>query len=322
LGKRVSKEQEVGILVDYLVGNTSVAIGKRYGFSAMSVLNVVRRLGGSVRDSHTAAQKYRLDEEVFGSISEGSAYWAGFLMADGCVLRPGNSGSVIALGLSHIDRDHVEKFARFLKTDKPVREYKGNTTFGSSHSVGIRIYSDRIAYDLSKYGVLPNKSLTARVLQLENNRNFWRGVIDGDGCLMIGDDSCVIGLVGSEFLTNQFVSYVKTFVVTDTFPKKTESAAFGVRYSHRIAYAIIRKLYFGAEMFLDRKMRLANTIFDRFRCYEDDKIVVNSETKHWRHDLAGGGFGRLTVLERMPSKPNFAARWFCRCSCGNYKEVG
>ena len=34
-------------------------------------------------------------------------------------------------------------------------------------------------------------------------------------------------------------------------------------------------------------------------------------------DLTGMTFGRLTVIERAENSNNGAARWLCRCSCGN-----
>ena len=37
-------------------------------------------------------------------------------------------------------------------------------------------------------------------------------------------------------------------------------------------------------------------------------------------DLTGMRFGRLTVIERVPSKSRHA-RWKCRCDCGNYTEA-
>lgn len=37
-------------------------------------------------------------------------------------------------------------------------------------------------------------------------------------------------------------------------------------------------------------------------------------------DLTGQTFNQLTVISRVPSISK-SARWLCRCSCGNYKEV-
>lgn len=39
-------------------------------------------------------------------------------------------------------------------------------------------------------------------------------------------------------------------------------------------------------------------------------------------DLTGQTFGKLTVLERAPTRgKSLSARWICRCECGNFSEV-
>ena len=38
-------------------------------------------------------------------------------------------------------------------------------------------------------------------------------------------------------------------------------------------------------------------------------------------DLTGKVFGRLTVIKRIENSQGGNARWLCRCSCGNLKEV-
>ena len=37
-------------------------------------------------------------------------------------------------------------------------------------------------------------------------------------------------------------------------------------------------------------------------------------------DITGQRFGRLTVIEKIPSK-NSNARWLCKCDCGKYTDV-
>lgn len=38
-------------------------------------------------------------------------------------------------------------------------------------------------------------------------------------------------------------------------------------------------------------------------------------------DLTNQRFGKLTVIERVPSKNGAVARWSCKCDCGNFTEV-
>lgn len=38
-------------------------------------------------------------------------------------------------------------------------------------------------------------------------------------------------------------------------------------------------------------------------------------------DITGQRFGRLTVMEKIPSNKSTNARWLCKCDCGNTTEV-
>src|SRR6516162_11155615 len=38
-------------------------------------------------------------------------------------------------------------------------------------------------------------------------------------------------------------------------------------------------------------------------------------------DLAGKNFGLLTAIERVESTRSGDTRWFCKCDCGNSKQV-
>ena len=44
----------------------------------------------------------------------------------------------------------------------------------------IRFTSKRLAGKLIAFGVTHRKSLTAKVIGLEDDKHFWRGVLDGD----------------------------------------------------------------------------------------------------------------------------------------------
>lgn len=66
------------------------------------------------------ARKHSINECFFESInSEKSAYWLGFLYADGYVSSNGNR---IALGLCNKDYDHLQKFLNDIEADYTIEE--------------------------------------------------------------------------------------------------------------------------------------------------------------------------------------------------------
>jgi hypothetical protein len=61
-------------------------------------------------------------EDAFAGVAdEATAYWLGFLFADGCVLEANRIPLVLALWLAAKDRAHVERFNAFLASDYPIR---------------------------------------------------------------------------------------------------------------------------------------------------------------------------------------------------------
>lgn len=69
--------------------------------------------------------KYTLDNTVFDTTTEESAYWSGFLMSDGNISYEKTGNARIALTLAKVDYSHIEKVQRFFevhKSDKTKEE--------------------------------------------------------------------------------------------------------------------------------------------------------------------------------------------------------
>ena len=138
-------------------------------------------------------------------------------------------------------------------------------TFGKyidKGQVGISVHSSTMVDDLSTFGVVPRKSKTASVKILEFNPHFWRGVIDGDGCIgMMRKEYPTLELVGSEQLCRQFSEFVKNI-----FPKTKANVRFHKNIYKfgvvgKAALAVINALYGDPDVTaLDRKMEHAQEI--------------------------------------------------------------
>ncbi len=222
-----------------------------------------------------ATRRYSLDETVFrdASQSERSAYFVGLLMADGNV-HEAKGTMVISLKLSGDDDCMVSEFRDFLGSNQPLQYVPaGEQSFmGSAKKYHIQertylsVASKQIAADLERYGVIPRKSLVARVNLLENNRHFWRGLIDGNGSLSIRTHArCtlpVISLVGSQSIVNQFLTYVRTLVETDCnlLPAKS---VWRLCLQSQAAAVVVRELYGDCTIALPRKKAAADEIMAR-----------------------------------------------------------
>ena len=124
-----------------------------------------------------AARRHTCNANYFDRLTHESAYWLGFIMADGSVsvrFRHGNPQFVFALYSN--DFAHLEWFKSCIGATHPVHRIH--------HKVhAIQILSYDLCLSLEQYGVVPSKS---KVLQLPKLRStlrphMWRGLIDGDG---------------------------------------------------------------------------------------------------------------------------------------------
>jgi hypothetical protein len=118
------------------------------------------------------------NELFFNKIdNEESAYWLGFIAADGCLVDNRNT---VQIKLALKDCSHLEKFKTCIQSIRAVKYY--------SKYCQIRIDSGFIRKALESHGLHPRKSLTinwdevTKNVEIEMLRHFIRGYFDGDGC--------------------------------------------------------------------------------------------------------------------------------------------
>ncbi len=266
--RKLSTDCEAAILVAYANGDNTTVIAERTGLNKQTVCNILERGGMPRKPVADALRRYPLNETAFDTITEESAYWIGFLMADGNVRFEGPCATT-SLHLAMKDAKHVSKFAAFLGTTKPVRVSAG----GTAGMACIEICSNRIAKSLMNYGVVPCKSHTAKVISLERNRHFWRGVVDGDGCVrwVSQRNYPMLFLCGSLPLMSQFRDFSRT-----VYPKGRSEVRHKIGccvYSMEThpALAMIEHLYLDCTVGLDRKLVAAKECVGRYRAVTSER---------------------------------------------------
>jgi hypothetical protein len=240
-------------------GETIHQIADRCGISVGAVRNALRDSGTKMRRPGKATN---VRDDAFDAITPESSYWAGFLMADGCI-SDSRKHKRIVLNLHEQDADHVRAFQKFVGSTHVFS--RGVTRAGCSH-VSIRFTSDRMVGALAKFGIVPRKSLTAEVIGLESNRDFWRGVIDGDGCLVArakGDGHPRILLVGSSRLVDQFRDFTRTVCPESKAAVRPLKRVAQLSFGGYPAYVITRALYENCTVALPRKLAIAREIIGR-----------------------------------------------------------
>lgn len=254
------KDTKAKIAERYAAGERAAALAEEFGITHRTVLNIVDRwVAVTGSDFRRRPRKYlSLREDAFSEVTEESAYWIGFLMADGCVF--GNN--LVKLSLATVDRPHVEKFRDFLGSGHKVSDRPNESSYGGGGEMisVIQVKSKSLVSDLACFGVTPRKSRTATVIGLEDNSDFWRGMIDGDGTIGVDEDGTPrITLYGCSPILGQFAGFVRSFTGTrlSVTPHPTVRR---VGMAGRTALDVIRRLYLGATVSLDRKQAIADQI--------------------------------------------------------------
>lgn len=264
--KKLSREAVRGLLNDYARGVPVSILCETRKITKNAVKRWLR-LSGIPRRANGGQRLVPSNEGAFDTVTEESAYWAGFLMADGCVSITKGRTPHIVLALALRDAEHIHKFRAFVGATGKVTVHPPGSRGGSTMSTSI--CSNRLADSLARFGVVPRKTGHERVLDLESNRDFWRGVIDGDGtvcyvrCTQRRNGRVyryrypVVRLCTGPVLAGQFNAYCKTILPKSRARVYLRDRVGYCHYSTRQARTIVDRLYTGAGVYLERKMALA-----------------------------------------------------------------
>lgn len=261
--EKLSPEVKALFISDFKAGLSTKALAAKYGVCAHTARRILIR-----EKLVTKRVKPTLNESCFDETTEASAYWIGMLITDGCVTKNRDEkwAPTITLRLSVKDKAHIEEFRRFLGSSHSLHETVSKDPNGRGKlfpQVGISLRSKKLARRLAEFGVVPRKSSTALVRQLEGNRHFWRGAIDGDGSVMVrrSDGYPTIKLVGSRQLVTQWLAFVKTFTSTRA-TVRSDRNIFVCVISGDGAVSVANELYGDCTTALTRKLKKAKAILD------------------------------------------------------------
>ena len=107
-------------------------------------------------------------------------------MANSRIFKEKTGNPRVAMTLAEKDYTHLINFSRFLKSTYPILRKPVERHGKIVYQYAIRVSSKQMANKLIEYGIIYRKSLTAKVIGLDDNthfKHFWRGVFDGDGYL-------------------------------------------------------------------------------------------------------------------------------------------
>lgn len=186
--------------------------------------------------------------------SEESAYWLGFLDADGCVHNGNNYDYKIEISLKEEDRHHLEKFRDFIGKDNKISDRV------KTKAVRYSFRNKTIWQNLINLGCVPHKSLILQFPTEEQVSNklllpFLRGYFDGDGSFWYGDSLGLNILSSKDFLLGLKQRYTP-FKDISIYPVHYERPYKGQRIqtgNKQLILQFLFDIYDNANIYLDRK---------------------------------------------------------------------
>lgn len=284
-------------------------IAKHFGISSTAVYN--HRLKAGKPPSDKINREYAHDASVLKpACTEGAAWLLGFLLTDGCVHK-----RTMQWTLHSKDEVALEHLKEILKCDAPIRRRPCVTATGKKtcHST-LSIHGADLVEAARVYGVVPRKSLIAepwRECPEELLPHYVRGLIDGDGSILLRNRYPIVGLVGSEQVVSWWAELMRSRFGADANAKKIKNI-YGARFSKvATTQSVLRWLYKDAKYYLPRKKAVADKILEldvpkEFNDWEQvpDEVFLNLYEKH-------GNWAKVERELGMPAGSSAAIR-LCR----------
>ena len=189
--------------------------------------------------------------------SEKSAYWLGFLMADGNIDKKRER---ISITLGEKDYCHLVKLSNFLNVKNKIhkRVRQGKTKLIISYSTSTNNKFD--FKDLVNLNLTPNKTETGKFINLKKvplylHSHFWRGYFDGDGHISKKQKNFQLCLneEGKEYFIN-YLNKLGIFHYNLKIEKtKKENFFYTIRLTVKNSYFCFNDLYKNSSVRLNRK---------------------------------------------------------------------
>ena len=255
--KRNFSEEEIDRIIEgYLEGKSGRTLATTHGVVPTTIYRILRKRNVDRRSYSESGIKHPLNHSKFDELTEESLYWAGFIAADGCIQKPRVQSPTMSIALSIVDIRHLEKIKGFLESGHTITKYynkvvKTDTPNACRFSVG----STQICNRLEELGV-KGPELSDDVAM---SRDFWRGVVDGDGHLAKRTNTAGLSLVGFPYILEPYQRFLR-YELNIESTIKPHSSIYKIDINGKNGIRAIDYLYRDSKVSLDRKQKVADDI--------------------------------------------------------------
>lgn len=253
-------EDQIETIVDrYTSGESAYRIANSLGVTPNAVYYRLKQEGIGRRPQ--GFPRFPINGSRFDSLLEESLYWSGFIAADGHIDTRPNRTPSISIGLSGIDKPHLEKFLEFVEAPRnKISVFNKMTSTGLREYCSVSVTSKEIVDRLEYLGV-KGPSLSK---DLRDSRDFWRGVFDGDGYISKEMKYPLATLGGKLYLVEPYKEFIAKHLNINIKVDSYDPTAHKIQSSGNSTYKIVDYLYTDSSIYLDRKKKRADDIIEYY----------------------------------------------------------
>ena len=229
----------------YQSGLAMMKIANQLNISSKTVYDVLKFNNIESRRKH-----HKINETYFDNPNtEKSAYWAGFIAADGYVYKPNN---YVRLEINIKDKQHLQLLGNDI--GKNVTDYQKH------NSCKLTINSKHIVNTFEQYNITQNKSLTLQFptnINTNNIHHFIRGYFDGDGSFYK-----IYDIIGTQQFLQSLIDSLP-FKCDYSFYKPKDQNNYVLRIRTKSLKQFFEFMYKDATIYLERKYQKQLTFYNK-----------------------------------------------------------
>ena len=247
-------------------GWTIKQIEKKYHSGHGNVSKILDELG--VKKKRNLSKNRLLKEDYFENInSSEKAYFLGLLFTDGSIVLDKNNQRAPSLFLELVetDLDILLKLKDALKSEIKLSYNKRCNRENGTYTFSLR--NQKIIDDLYKWNIIPNKTYQVREIIFPNNyeKDFLRGLIDGDGSLYFSNGSFHINICGyHENIIKQISDYANVLINKNKSNKiQCSNNVYKYTWNGNDAIKLAKILYDKDCLAIERKKKIALEVINK-----------------------------------------------------------
>ena len=288
--KRLTNQEKINLVNDFQnITQNATTLSKKYGITMAAICGLLHRRGFETNYYKTCGQKYDINEAFFDNIdTEEKAYILGLLYADGYNNESRNS---VNLSLIEKDKNILDKITLLIQPTKPLQFIERSIKNKNLQNVyRLVIANKHISQQLAKLGCMQAKTFKITFpewLQDDLIPHFIRGYCDGDGYINKNSHNPTVSIVATEIFCNKLAEILKEkcdincYIRTRHKERNNNTRMLEISGRQQVI-SFLNFTYKNANIFLDRKMELANNILNYIMPTKELKkcVVKNCQRKH------------------------------------------